>query len=631
MSLINKGATLALFLALTMVVNGVFGRFIVEKSSVTILNPLAMRSKHDAAIANFGVPNYGGYMIGSVVYAGKGAYGCDSFEKTFKPKFPRPTILIIDRGECYFALKVWNGQQSGAAAVLVADNVDEPLITMDSPEESKEADEFIEKISIPSALIDLSFANTLKKALKNGEEVVLKIDWSESLPHPDERVEYELWTNTNDECGARCDEQMNFVKNFKGHAQILEKGGYSLFTPHYITWFCPKDYVSSNQCKSQCINQGRYCAPDPEQDFGDGYDGKDIVFENLRQLCVHRVAKENNRSWVWWDYVTDFHIRCSMKEKKYSKECAESVVESLGLPLDKIKKCMGDPGADVENEVLKAEQALQVGQGDRGDVTILPTLIINNAQYRGKLERNAVLKAICSGFKERTEPGICLSGDIETNECLEANGGCWQDKKSNVTACKDTFRGRVCECPVVNGVQYKGDGYTSCQPYGPARCSMNQGGCWSETKKGVTFSACSNSETSGCRCPTGFKGDGLKCEDIDECKEQSACQCDGCKCKNKWGGFDCKCSGNRLYMKEQDTCIERSGSRIGWFFTFVILAAVAGICVAGYVFYKYRLRSYMDSEIMAIMSQYMPLESQNTNDPMTGESQQQQLRLTSAA
>lgn len=26
--------------------------------------------------------------------------------------------------------------------------------------------------------------------------------------------------------------------------------------------------------------------------------------------------------------------------------------------------------------------------------------------------------------------------DIETNECLEANGGCWQDKKSNVTACK---------------------------------------------------------------------------------------------------------------------------------------------------------------------------------------------------
>ncbi|WZZ08832.1 hypothetical protein YC2023_094753 [Brassica napus] len=38
-------------------------------------------------------------MIGSVVYAGQGAFGCDSFAKTFKPKFPRPTILIINRGD----------------------------------------------------------------------------------------------------------------------------------------------------------------------------------------------------------------------------------------------------------------------------------------------------------------------------------------------------------------------------------------------------------------------------------------------------------------------------------------------------------------------------------------------------
>ena len=59
-------------------------------------------------------------------------------------------------------------------------------------------------------------------------------------------------------------------------------------------------------------------------------EGKDVVYENLRQLCVHRVANESNRSWVWWDYVTDFHVRCSMKEKRYSKDCAEEVMKSLG-------------------------------------------------------------------------------------------------------------------------------------------------------------------------------------------------------------------------------------------------------------------------------------------------------------
>lgn len=623
-SMANSPKFAASLLLFTFLISTACARFVVEKSSISVLSPYSLRSKHDSAIGNFGIPDYGGSMVGSVVYPEKGSNGCNPFEgdKPFKSKSSRPTVLLVDRGECYFALKVWNGQQAGAAAVLVADSVDEPLITMDSPEENSDSYGYIEKIQIPSALIEKSFAETLKAELKKGsEEVVIRLDWTESMPHPDERVEYELWTNSNDECGVRCDEQMNFIKNFKGHAQILEKGGYTLFTPHYITWYCPEAFILSSQCKSQCINRGRYCAPDPEQDFAEGYQGKDVVYENLRQLCVHRVANESNRSWIWWDFVTDFHLRCSMKEKKYTKQCAEDVMRSLDLPIEKIKMCMGDPEADVENQVLKTEQEVQVGRGSRSDVTILPTLVINEVQYRGKLERTAVLKAICAGFKETTDPSICLSGDLETNQCLERNGGCWHDPRSNVTACKDTFRGRVCECPVVNGVQFKGDGYTSCEAVGPGRCTINYGGCWSENKNGQIFSACRESELTGCQCPPGFRGDGYKCEDIDECEERLACRCDGCTCKDTWGGYECKCRGNLLYIAEQDTCIERNTSKSGWFLTILVFAALAGAGVAGYIFYKYRLRSYMDSEIMAIMSQYMPLDNNHHNAEVHSEAQ----------
>lgn len=241
-------------------------------------------------------------------------------------------IFLFFFADCFFAVKVWHGQNAGAAAILVVDNINELLITMDTPEEGKGGGEqYIQKIIIPSALVNKAFGQNIKEALKGSEEVVVKMDWTESLPHPDQIVEYELWSSSNDECGVRCDEQINFLRNFKGHAQILERGGHTHFTPHYITWYCPEAFLLTKQCKSQCINHGRYCAPDPNQDISSGYDGKDVVIENLRQLCVFKVAKEDeNRPWKWWDFVTDFHLRCSMKNNKYSKDCAEEVLMSLG-------------------------------------------------------------------------------------------------------------------------------------------------------------------------------------------------------------------------------------------------------------------------------------------------------------
>nr|KYP60201.1 Vacuolar-sorting receptor 7 [Cajanus cajan] len=102
-----------------------------------------------------------------------------------------PAIVLLDRGDCYLALKVWHAQQAGAAAVLVSDNLDEPVITLDFPEVDDSHDDefgFIKNISIPSALIEKSFGDMLKQALNNEDEVLIKIDWRDSVPHHDQRL-----------------------------------------------------------------------------------------------------------------------------------------------------------------------------------------------------------------------------------------------------------------------------------------------------------------------------------------------------------------------------------------------------------------------------------------------------------
>ncbi|MBA0843075.1 hypothetical protein Goarm_000293, partial [Gossypium armourianum] len=57
----------------------------------------------------------------------------------------------------------------------------------------------------------------------------------------------------------------------------------------------------------------------------------------------------------------------------------------------------------------------------------------------------------------------------------------------------------------------------------------------------------------------------------------------------------------------------KSGTEVksAWAAVWVILIGLAMASGGAYLVYKYRLRSYMDSEIRAIMAQYMPLDSQS--------------------
>ena len=53
--------------------------------------------------------------------------------------------------------------------------------------------------------------------------------------------------------------------------------------------------------------------------------------ENLRQLCVFKLANQSNQPWQWWDYVTRFAGECKMSEQNYNEECAEKARPRIGV------------------------------------------------------------------------------------------------------------------------------------------------------------------------------------------------------------------------------------------------------------------------------------------------------------
>ena len=66
---------------------------------------------------------------------------------------------------------------------------------------------------------------------------------------------------------------------------------------------------------------------------------KPLAQENLRQLCVFKLANQSEQPWQWWDYVTRFADECKMSEQNYNEECAEKVRATLVCGCRGHKRC----------------------------------------------------------------------------------------------------------------------------------------------------------------------------------------------------------------------------------------------------------------------------------------------------
>jgi len=409
---------------------------------IHIPHKLFKEEGYDHREALFGIPPYGGSIAQNIYYADDDL--CDQDVDTTKgyPRRPKnketgkmeewesPYILMVDRGGCTFVKKVRNAQRSGASGVVIADNTclcsdSDCLNASENP--SCETSEPIMAddgsggdVSIPSFLMFKHDADKVKDQLIEDQPVQLEMSWS--LPNPDDRVEYDLWSTPSDAHSKQ------FLLDFKAVSEAL--GDRAYFTPHQYVYDGIKTHCQGddgeNFCYNLCTNKGRYCATDPDNDLDQGISGADVVKESLRRLCIWKhYGQQDGVGKVWWDYIGHFFDRCNTPDFFMNEDCVKDCYKHAKVDASKIDQCIMDSGGlseDKKNELLDAEIA---AQSERG-VVVLPTAFINTAAMRGQLTASSVFSAICAGYLEGTTPEICdkCTGCSDVVQCVSNGGKC---------------------------------------------------------------------------------------------------------------------------------------------------------------------------------------------------------------
>jgi len=426
-----------------------------SKLQIHVPKSLTKPGGYDHREALFGIPSYGGTIAQSLYYADDNDL-CDATNIDTRSGYPirakdsdgnmlpwpSPYILMIDRGGCTFTQKVRNAQRVGAAGVIIADSTclcsagdschSDPGRDCEVREPIMADDGSGNDISIPSFLMFKQDADLVKAEMMANHAVRIEMSWS--LPSPDDRVEYELWTTPTDIISR------DFIRTFKEAAVAL--GSRAYFTPQMYIYDGIRSgcqgFDGENECYNLCTNNGRYCATDPDNDLDNGISGADVVEESLRRMCIwQHYGVDDGVGAEWWDYVQEHMFRCHSEEFFSNKKCIKDAMDHAKVDAKKIDQCMSDSGGleeDVQNNILE----VQLLAKDKSGVVILPAMYVNRVSIRGSLEFQVVFKAICSGYASGTEPAVCetCSNCPDPKECI-SNGFCgsknMQDSVSTTT------------------------------------------------------------------------------------------------------------------------------------------------------------------------------------------------------
>ena len=189
-------------------------------------------------------------------------------------------------------------------------------------------------------------------------------------------------------------------------------------TPRFVFWECKN--CDDTFKKQHCFADGQYCGNSKRT-----LTGQEVILEDLRMMCVYNkaYAELDNRP-VFWDYVQKVHDECGTQLNEECSQYGHQLIEELEW--NDTDKCVRESfSTDNKEDWTKAgtKNALidqDIEYWNKYGSILNPSIVINNSTYRGQLEPQAVMNAICAGFHD--PPAMCqkLLSDEDLENDLEA-------------------------------------------------------------------------------------------------------------------------------------------------------------------------------------------------------------------
>lgn len=385
----------------------------------------ASKGRIEGSTATFGAPYYGERLLGRLVYGEtKGKHHCtdedydlpavDMVTNNGRQQVALLQIALVRRGTCSFVTKVKAARKKGAHAVIIVDNEESNLSAHEIQKTIVGNDGWGDSIDIPSILVAKEDGNPLIEAAKNlNQEVIIELAWDIPTNHV---VTLDLWMS------SASRESQHFLQDFSAKRKLLNEK--VKFVPHYHVFSMTQpDY------NDLCLDsKAELCAEDP--DASGPVTGKDVLEEDVRQLCIHELTKVSREDRVqnpmgthkveyaekYWNYVEQLPDACpldaSTPASRFGKACSETLMRKVRIDVDQVERC-----ALVNTTDYLLKERKYIAWSPRA-------LRINGWRFVGALDADLVTRAICAGFV--VQPSSCKRL-VQPMKVLQETKGIQQD------------------------------------------------------------------------------------------------------------------------------------------------------------------------------------------------------------